>query len=122
MNARGFSLIELLVSMSIIVILLIAVGATIVQTLHVQMLHLSRAESSRTISSLSERLAEEARSSTAVFIPGMDVLGMPNGGSAGAHEVDFFRRLSAGGDAYVAYRFDASSGKVIRYEYTPSTG
>jgi hypothetical protein len=122
MNARGFSLTELLISTSIIVILLIAVGAAIVETLHVQVFHLTRAESSRTITSLSERLSEEARTATAVFIPSADVLGQPNGGSYGAHEVDFFRRLSAGGDAYVAYRYDAPTQAVTRYEYVPSTG
>ncbi|MBV8204602.1 MAG: type II secretion system protein, partial [Candidatus Eremiobacteraeota bacterium] len=121
MKARGFSLTELLISTSIIVMLLIAVGAVIVQTLHVQIFHLSRAESSRTVSSLAERLSDEARTATAVFIPTTDVLGQPNGGY-GAHEVDFFRRLSAGGDAYVAYRFDAATQAVTRYEYVPSTG
>jgi len=76
----------------------------------------------RTIADLSGRLNEEARSSTAVFIPSVDVLGNANGGTTAAHEVDFFRRLSAGGDAFVAYRFDASSGDVTRYEYTYSAG
>jgi prepilin-type N-terminal cleavage/methylation domain-containing protein len=122
MNARGFSLTELLISMGVIVILLVAVGAAIVQTLHVQSFHLGRAGTSRTITSLGERMAEEARSSTAVFVPSTDVLGQPNGGPAGAHEVDFFRRLSSGGDAYTAYRFDAPSGVVTRYEYSLGSG
>jgi len=122
MNVRGFSLTELLVSMGIIVILLAAVGAAIVQTMHVQLFHLGRAGTSRTIAALSERLGEEARSATAVFIPSVDVLGQPNGGPTGAHEVDFFRRLSSGGDAYAAYRFDAASGDVTRYEYELGTG
>jgi len=76
----------------------------------------------RTIADLSGRLNEEARSSTAVFIPSVDVLGNANGGTAVAHEVDFFRRLSAGGDAFVAYRFDASSGDITRYDYAFSAG
>lgn len=76
----------------------------------------------RTIADLSGRLNEEARSATAVFIPSVDVLGNANGGATGAHEVDFFRRLSAGGDAFVAYSFDASSGDVTRYEYAYSAG
>jgi len=76
----------------------------------------------RTIADLSGRLNEEARSSTAVFIPSVDVLGNANSGTTAAHEVDFFRRLSAGGDAFVAYRFDASSGDVTRYEYEYAAG
>src|ERR1700680_974800 len=122
MKARGFSLAELLISMSIIFVLLVAVGAAIVQTLPVQTFRAARAGMGRTIADLSGRLNEEARSATAVFIPSVDVLGNANGGATGAHEVDFFRRLSAGGDAFVAYSFDASSGDVTRYEYAYSAG
>ncbi len=71
----------------------------------------------RTAANLRERLQEEARSSTAVFIPATDLFGNGNSGSTGALEVDFFRRLSAGGDAYVAYRFESASESVTRYEY-----
>ncbi len=122
MNARGYSLVELLVSMAIVLVLLMAVGAALVQTLHVQAFHAGRASMGRTVADLSERLREEARSSTAVFIPSVDVLGDPNGTSAGAHEVDFFRRQSAGGDAFVAYRYDSASGEITRYEYTAFSG
>jgi prepilin-type N-terminal cleavage/methylation domain-containing protein len=118
MNARGYTLVELLVSMAVILILLMGVGGAIVSTLHVQAFHAGRAEMGRTASDVAERLREEARSATAVFIPSVDVLGDPNTGTSGAHEVDFLRRLSAGGDAYVAYRFDAATGDITRYEYT----
>jgi prepilin-type N-terminal cleavage/methylation domain-containing protein len=121
MNARGYTLVELLVSMAVILILLMGVGSAIVHTLHVQAFHVGRADASRTASALSERLREEARSATAVFIPSLDILGGPNGVDS-AHEVDFLRRLSAGGDAYVAYRFDAASGDVSRYEYVLASG
>jgi hypothetical protein len=66
-------------------------------------------------------MSEEARSSAAVFIPANDVFGNANGGSA-AHEVDFFRRLSGGGDAYVAYRLDPETGVATRYEYSLAGG
>ncbi|MDQ6767928.1 MAG: prepilin-type N-terminal cleavage/methylation domain-containing protein [Candidatus Eremiobacteraeota bacterium] len=118
MNTRGFSLAELLISMAIILVLLIAVCGAIVQTLHLQAFHVGRAGMGRTVAEVSERLGEEARSATAVFIPSTDIMGEPNGSVGGAHEVDFFRRLSAGGDAFVAYRFEASSGDVTRYEYS----
>lgn len=117
MKARGFSLIELLITLSIIVVLMTAIGAAIVGVLHLQAMHAGRAEMSRSASDLATRLSEEARSSTAVFIPKSDVLGNPNGTSA-AHEVDFLRRLSDGGDAYVAYRFDPGTTSVIRYDYS----
>jgi prepilin-type N-terminal cleavage/methylation domain-containing protein len=122
MNARGYSLIELLISMAVILILLMGVGNAIVHVLHVQSFQVGRAAMGRTAAALSERLREEAHSSTAVFIPSVDVLGGPNAGTAGAHEVDFFRRLSAGGDAFVAYRFDSATGDITRYEYTTASG
>ena len=118
----GFSLIELLVSVAIILILLTAVCAAIIQTLRLEAVHASRAGMGRTTSQLAARLQEDARSSTAVFIPGTDVLGNANGGATGAHEVDFFRKLSAGGEAYVAYRFDQASNVVTRFEYSYALG
>ncbi len=117
MKPRAYTLVELLVSTAIILILMMAVGNAIVASLHLQAIHADRAGMSRSASELAERLGEEARSSTAVFIPSIDVLGNPNGGSSGPHEVDFLRHLSDGGDAMVAYAFDGSSGSVTRYEY-----
>ncbi len=76
----------------------------------------------RTAGDVAERLREEARGATAVFVPSVDILGDPNAGASGSHEVDFLRRLSAGGDAYVAYRFDGATGEVTRYEYTSARG
>lgn len=122
MKLRGYTLVELLVSTAIILILTIAVGNTIVASLHVQAMHADRVAMSRSASELAARLSEEARSSTAVFIPSTDVTGNPNAGPSGPHEVDFFRRLSAGGNAFVAYGFDASTGDVTRYEYSTVSG
>jgi|GEM_PF-1509655 len=121
-SSSGFSLVELLVSVGIIVLLLLAVCAAIMQTLRIEALHAGRAAMGRTASQLADRLQEDARSSTAVFIPSTDVLGFANSGMSGAHEVDFFRRQSAGGDAFVAYLFDSSSGSVTRYEYSAALG
>jgi hypothetical protein len=107
--------------MIVLFVLLVAVGDAVSRTLHVAAMSNSRAGAVRTISELGVRLSEEARSASAVFIPATDVLGGSNAG-AQAHEVDFFRRLSAGGDTYVAYRFDSSSGVVTRYEYSLAGG
>jgi prepilin-type N-terminal cleavage/methylation domain-containing protein len=120
-RARGFSLIEALIALSVLLILLVAVGDAVSRTLHVAAMSNSRTGAVRTISELGIRLSEEARSASAVFIPATDVLGAANGGNS-AHEVDFFRRLSSGGDTYVAYRFDASTGVVTRYEYSLAAG
>ncbi len=122
MKPRAYTLVELLVSTAIILILMMAVGNAIVAALHVQAIHADRAGMSRSAFELAERLGEEARSSTAVFIPSVDVLGNPNSGSSASHEVDFLRHLSDGGDAMVAYAFDGSSGSVTRYEYSTGSG
>lgn len=104
-----------------LLVLLIVVGDAVSRTLHIAAMSNTRAGAVRTISELGVRLSEEARSASAVFIPSTDVLGTANSGEQ-AHEVDFFRRLSAGGDTYVAYRFDAASGGVTRYEYSLAGG
>lgn len=121
-TSLGFSLVELIVSMTILVVLLLAVCGAIIQAVHLETLHAGRAAMGRTASQLAARLQEDARSSTAVFIPSVDVLGYSNSSSNGSHEVDFFRRQSAGGDAFVAYRFDSGASTVTRYEYTAALG
>jgi len=102
-------------------VLLIAVGDAVSRTLHVAAMSNARAGATRTVSELGIRLSEEARSASAVFVPVTDVFGAANGGDQ-AHEVDFFRRLSAGGDTYVAYHFDANSGIIDRIEYSLTAG
>ena len=121
LRARGFSLIEALVGLCILLVLLIAVGDAVSRTLHVAAMSNARAGAVRTVSELGIRLSEEARSASAVFVPATDVFGAANGGDQ-AHEVDFFRRLSAGGDTFVAYGFYSSSGIVNRIEYSIAAG
>ena len=118
---RGFALTEMLVATLILAALLILVGEAVSHTLHTEIIGSGRATSLRTDVELATRLSEEARSSTAVFVPSHDVLGDANSG-ASAHEVDFFRRMPLGGDAFVAYCYDAGTGSVTRYAYTRSNG
>ena len=118
---RGYTLFEALIALAVLFLLLYVVGDAVSRMLHNTSMSVSRADQSRTTSELAIRMNEEARSSTAVFIPPTDVFGSANGGSA-THEVDFFRKLSAGGDAYVAYNFDALKSTVTRYEYTLASG
>jgi hypothetical protein len=113
---RGYSLIEAIFGLGILALLLFAVGDAVTSTLRAVALSGTRAGAARTISELATRMAEEARSSSAVFLPTTDLFGNANQGSS-AHEVDMFRRLSGGGDFYVAYSFDAGTGTVTRYEY-----
>ncbi len=118
---RGYTLFEALIALGILFLLLYVVGDAVTRMLHNTSMSVARSSQARSVSELVTRMSEEARSSAAVFIPANDVFGNPNGGSA-AHEVDFFRRLSAGGDAYVAYRLDPETGVVTRYEYSLAGG
>lgn len=120
-RASGFTIIELLVSSAIVLVLLTAICLAVIQMLKVEAVHAGRASMGRTVSQLATRMQEEARSSTAVFIPSVDILGQANDAAA-AHEVDLYRKLSAGGSAYVAYRYDATAKTVMRYDYTGALG
>lgn len=117
---RGYSLVEVMATIAVLGLLLFAVGAAVTHVLDAEMLGAGRQNVLRSSDELAVRMTEEARSSTAVFVPSTDVLGQPNSGQSGGHEVDFFRKTSNGGTSYVAYFFDASSGTVTRYEYVPS--
>lgn len=121
MRSRGFTLVEMLIGIVVLALLIFAVCDAVSHTAHLGALSIGRASETRTASALEARMSEEARSATSVFVPALDVLGHDNSGS-NAHEVDFYRKLSGGTDAYVAYRYDAGSGDVTRYDYTLSGG
>lgn len=121
-HVRGFSLIEVLATLVVLGLLLFAVGSAVTHVLDAEMVGAQRQSSSRSLDSLLSRMSEESRSSTAVFVPAVDVFGQPNSGPSGGHEVDVFRKASDGTDTFVAYRFDSGSRSVTRYEYTPGAG
>src|SRR5215831_12033374 len=121
-SAPGYSLLEVLLTVSLLGMLLFVVGDSITHVLDATRLGETRQNVARSSDELATRMAEEARSSTAVFVPSSDVLGQDNGGGSGGHEVDFFRKASNGSPAFVAYRFDGSTSFVTRYEYVPVAG
>jgi prepilin-type N-terminal cleavage/methylation domain-containing protein len=116
-RSRGFTIVEMLIAIVVLALLIFAVCDAVSHTVHLGALDLGRAGEARTSTELQTRMSEEARSATSVFVPTLDVLGQNNSGTS-AHEVDFYRKLSGGTDAYVAYRFDSSAGTVTRYDYT----
>jgi len=118
----GYSLLEVLLTVALLGLLLFAVGDAVGRVLSSTTIGEGRQEVSRSSDELALRLSEEARSSTAVFVPAVDVLGDPNTSTAGSREVDFFRKASDGTSAFVAYHFDQRSGSVVRYEYVPAAG
>jgi prepilin-type N-terminal cleavage/methylation domain-containing protein len=121
-DVRGYSVIEVLVTMAVLGMLLFAVGTAVTHVLDAEMVGASRQSVVRSVDELAARLAEESRSSTAVFVPASDIFGQPNVGPAGGHEVDIFRKASDGTGTFVAYRFDGSTNAVTRYEYVPGAG
>lgn len=115
-SERGFALIETLVAAAIGFVLiwgLVALAsryagwaASLNATLHAQ----------TAAANLSERLASEASSAWAVFIPATGVLGEPN---ADGHELDFFTEDGAHRPLAWAYRYDRATKLVTRYSYAP---
>jgi prepilin-type N-terminal cleavage/methylation domain-containing protein len=118
-GSRGYSLIEVLATIAVLGMLLFAVGTAVTHVLDAEMTGAGRQATFRSADELAGRMSEEARSATAVFVPPTDVFGQSNTGQSGGHEVDMFRKASDGTLTYVAYRFDAGSGDVTRYEYLP---
>ena len=117
MRSRGFTIVEMLIAIVVLALFIFAVCEAISHTVHIGALDLGRAGEARSSTELLARMSEEALSATSVFVPALDVLGQNNTGTS-AHEVDFYRKLSGGTDAYVAYRFDSGAGAVTRYDYT----
>jgi len=118
----GYSLLEVLLMVALLGLLLFAVGDSVAHVLSSTSLGEGQQEVSRSADELALRLSEEARSSTAVFVPPVDVLGDSNTSAMGSREVDFYRKASDGTSAYVAYHFDLPSRSVLRYEYVPMAG
>src|SRR5438132_11941662 len=100
-SAHGYSLIEVLLTVSLLGLLLFVVGDSIAHVLDATRLGEVRQNVALSADELATRMAEEARSSTAVFVPSSDVLGQDNTGPSGGHEVDFFRKASNGSPAFV---------------------
>jgi hypothetical protein len=116
---RAYSLLEVLLTVSLLGMLLFAIAYAVTHALATTALDVGRNGIARSADELAGRLSSEARSSTAVFVPSSDVYGRPNDASNDGHEVDFFRKASDGTATYVAYRYDRSSGQVDRFEYNP---
>src|SRR4029077_19236772 len=79
-SRRGYTLVEVLVTVAVLGMLLFAVGAAVTHVLDAEMVGAGRQSSFRSADELAARLGEESRSSTAVFVPNMDVLGQSNSG------------------------------------------
>src|SRR5215831_2583190 len=103
---RAYSLLEVLLTISLLGMLLFAIAYAVSHALATTTLDVGRNGIARSADELAGRLSSEARSSTAVFVPTTDVYGQPNGGETGGHEVDFFRKASDGTPNFVAYRYD----------------
>ena len=119
---RAYSLLEVLITVSLLGLLLFAIAYAVSDALATTTLDVGRNGVARSAEELGTRMASEARSSTAVFVPPVDLYGQPNDEPSGGHEVDFYRKASDGTPTFTAYRFDSGSGEVVRFEYSPVNG
>ena len=114
----GFTLVELVVGA--------AVGAVAIGTLVLFASRLTqstsvldtRVQSQGASERLMERLAAEAASAWAIYVPSTDVHGNAN---ADGHEVDFFSEDGSHRPYSWTYTFDAAHKNVTRYAFAPGT-
>ncbi len=118
MNAseRGFTLIEVTIGAAIAAVVMWSLVAFAARTAASARLLAARGDAQARADRLSERLASEAASAWAIFVPPTDVTGASN---ADGHELDLFGE-DAGHRAYAfAYRYDAATHTLARYAYAP---
>lgn len=112
----GFTLVDMLVGIAIgsLVLALLLMIATHVSTVAASTD--ARAQAQSTVNRVGERLASDAASAQAVFVPAADVNGTPN---ADGHELDFYAEDSSHRTYAWAYTYDAASKTLTRYVYAP---
>jgi YD repeat-containing protein len=117
---RGFTLLDV----SLAIVLAVALGLATLGVLR-GMFAMSAAAAttsggSLTLEQTSDEMRSDADTAFAVFVPARDVMGRPNAGVAGAHEIDFFTRTDSGAIASWAYYFDAGAHTLRRFDYDAS--
>ena len=75
-RSRAFSLLEVLLTLSLLGLLLFAIGNVLAHVLDSTQLGQNRSGLSQSADELASRLTSEARSSTAVFVPATDIMGV----------------------------------------------
>lgn len=112
-DEAGFSVVEALIAAAIVVAAgMVALASALVvarTAAETPGAPASQTLVDRTVSSL----RADAATAFAVFVPPTDVFGGPNGG----REVDFYTRDDRGAEIFWAYRFDAGSHVLQRYDY-----
>jgi hypothetical protein len=117
---RGFTLLDV----SLAIVLAVALGLATLGVLR-GMFAMSAAAAttsggSLTLDQTTDEMRGDADTAFAVFVPTRDVMGRPNAGAAGAHEIDFYTRTDSGTIASWAYYFDAGAHTLRRFDYDAS--
>jgi hypothetical protein len=115
-SQAGFTLVELVIGAAVAAVV---IGSLVLFASRLALTTSAldtRVQSQSAVERLMERLATEAASAWAVYIPPSDVNGNAN---ADGHEVDFFAEDGSHRPYSWAYTFDGSRKQLTRYAFAP---
>ncbi|HET9096507.1 MAG TPA: prepilin-type N-terminal cleavage/methylation domain-containing protein [Candidatus Baltobacteraceae bacterium] len=118
-NARGFSLLELLVALAIVTVIVWLLFHALTQTLLAGRMQARDDLEQSTIGQLVDTLTTEQDDAWAMYVPPADVLGKSNGDG---HEVDFFTRDGKQRPYFWAYGYDKTAQTLTRYRFSAPGG
>ncbi len=117
-SQAGFTLVELVIGAAIAAV---AIGGLVVFASRLTQTTSAlgtRVQSQSAVERFMERVAAEAASAWAVYVPLTDVNGNAN---ADGHEIDFFTEDGSHRPYSWAYTFDAAQKRVTRYAFAPGS-
>jgi type II secretory pathway pseudopilin PulG len=127
---RGFTVLELLVSVALLVTIGLITLAVVQYLVRAVDGRASGVGGAVAVEQLLGTMRGDAATAYAVFVPERDVFGAYNApappapaptGSGAPHEVDFYARTGGGAEVWWAYRYDATTQTLQRYDYDPVT-
>lgn len=118
-NARGFSLLELMVALAIATVIVWLLFHALSQALLAARMQARDDLEQSTIGQLVDTLTSEQDDAWAIYVPPADVHGASNGDG---HEVDFFARDGKQRPYFWAYTYDKSAQTLTRYRFSAPGG
>lgn len=118
-HARGFSLLEVVVSIAIVIVLAWVLFHALSQALLAARMQSADDREQSTVGRLIDNLSTEEDDAWAIYTPPSDVSGKSN---SDGHEVDLFARDGQQRPYFWAYSYDATAQTVTRYRLAAPSG